>query len=62
MSGASLSFREFQAPPGWIESSSDDDPMVNVVLVIGPDLFVKTKEAGTDFVKKLQDGYNKNWS
>lgn len=60
VSGASLSFREFQAAPAWIEVPADPEPNVNVVLAIGPDLFSKSVQGGTNFVKKLQDGYNKN--
>lgn len=60
VSGASLSYREFQSAPGWIEVPGSDDPSVNVVMVIGPDLFVKTQEGGEDFIKKLKDGYSTN--
>jgi hypothetical protein len=60
VSGASLSFREFQSAPSWIEVSGSDDPAVNIVMVIGPDLFLETKEEGEDFVQKLKDGYSTN--
>lgn len=56
VAGASLSFREFQSAPSWIETTGDDDPSVNVVMVIGPDLISST----ADQVQKLQDGFNKN--
>lgn len=57
-SGASLSFREFQQAPAWIEADASDDPKVNIVIMIGPDLFTKTFQTGQNFVGNLQEGYS----
>lgn len=58
VSGASLSFREFQSAPAWVEAPGDIDPTNNIVLFVGPDLFTKAKANGIDFLKKLATGYN----
>ena len=55
VSGASLSFREFQSAPSWIETAGNDDPSLNIVMVIGPDLAFQAR----DLVQKLKNGYNK---
>lgn len=55
VSGASLSFREFQSAPSWIETSGNDDPSLNIVMVIGPDLAFQAE----DFIQKMKNGYNK---
>jgi hypothetical protein len=58
VSGASLSFREFQASPTWIEAPGAEEPKQNVVLLIGPDLFTKSIEAGFNLFDKLKEGYS----
>lgn len=56
VAGASLSFREFQSAPSWIETTvGNDDPHLNLVMVIGPDL----AEQAADLIMKLRDGSNK---
>lgn len=57
-SGASLSFREFLAAPGWIEADAAADPKLNNVFIIGPNLassrvdeFLQAK----DLYDKLKD-------
>ena len=58
VAGASLSFREFQSAPSWIETYGNDDPSLNVVMVIGPDLVVQA----ADLYQKVKNGYNKTSS
>ncbi len=61
VSGASLSFREFQQSPAWLEApGAAEEPEAMVVTMIGPDLFQSTFTAATNFVNTLQEGYSKN--
>ncbi len=61
VSGASLSFREFQQSPAWLEApGAAEAPEAMVVTMIGPDLFQSTFTAATNFVNTLQEGYSKN--
>jgi hypothetical protein len=58
VSGASLSFEEFQSAPAWIEVPGANEPDVNVVMIIGPDLI----SGALNLVQNLQQGYSKNIS
>lgn len=60
VSGASLSFREFQQGPAWIETPADADASVNVVMVIGPNLLTAAKNAAETFVTALKEGFSLN--
>jgi hypothetical protein len=57
-SGASLSFREFQAAPAWIEADAASDPKLNTVLIIGPNLITKIATPTQDLLQNMKDGYN----
>ena len=59
VAGASISFEEFQSAPSWIEVPASDEPDASVVMILGPDLFTASADAGTKFVKQLQKGYSK---
>jgi hypothetical protein len=53
-SGVSLSFREFQSAPAWIEADAADDPKLNNVFIIGPNL------AATKLDQAVQDAQTVN--
>jgi hypothetical protein len=54
-SGASLSFREFQAAPAWIEADAAADPKLNNVFIIGPNLAASR----VDEFLQIKDLYDK---
>jgi hypothetical protein len=58
VSGASLSFRYFTSPYAFIEVPSNDEPSLNDVMIIGPDITDSAIAAVTGLLGNLKDGFN----
>lgn len=58
VSGASLSFRVFNAPYTFIEVITNDEPSLNDVMIIGPDITGNAVAAVTDLLDAIKDGFS----
>ncbi len=58
VSGASLSFRVFNAPYTFIEVITNDEPSLNDVMIIGPDITNNTVAAVKDLLDAIKDGFS----
>ena len=58
VSGASLSFRYFDSPYAFIEVPSNDEPGLNDVMIIGPDITSDAVAAVTGLLGNLKDGFS----
>lgn len=58
VSGASLSFRVFEAPYTFIEVNSNDEPDLNEVMIIGPDITSALGTGITTLLEELKAGFS----
>ena len=58
VSGASLSFRVFNAPYTFIEVITNDEPSLNDVMIIGPDITANAVAAVSDLLAAIKDGFS----
>jgi beta-lactam-binding protein with PASTA domain len=58
VSGASLSFRYFTIPYAFIEVPSNDEPTLNDVMIIGPDITSYAAAAVSGLIGDLKEGFS----
>ncbi len=58
VSGASLSFRVFNAPYTFIEVITNEEPSLNDVMIIGPDITSNAVAAVSDLLGAIKDGFS----